>query len=53
METHKFNIRNTETTTREDWEKAFKQMAENGDDELLGKEEIQRPSEWDEEEWTW
>lgn len=40
-------------TVREGWESAFQQMAENSDDRLLDENEIQRPSEWDEEEWTW
>ena len=39
--------------TRKDWEEAFEKMAQQGDDRLLDQEEIERPSEWDETEWTW
>lgn len=34
---------------RHDWAKAFKKMAENGDDKLI---EIPN-SKWDEDEWEW
>lgn len=37
---------------REGWEDAFKMMAENGDDELILKDESLSPS-WDKEEWQW
>lgn len=37
------------THFRQDWEKAFKTMAQHGDDELLEFPENQ----WDEEEWEW
>lgn len=40
-------------TTRKDWEAAFEKMAEQGDDVLLDQEEIEKPSDWDEAEWTW
>lgn len=34
---------------RQDWDKAFKAMAQNGDDKLI---EIP-DSKWDEDEWEW
>jgi len=40
-------------TTRKDWEASFEKMAELGDDSLLDQEEIEKPSDWDEAEWTW
>ncbi len=40
-------------TTRKDWEAAFEKMAEQGDDVLLDQKEIEKPSNWDEAEWTW
>jgi len=40
-------------TIRKDWEASFEKMAEQGDDGLLDQEEIERPSDWDEAEWTW
>jgi antitoxin MazE len=40
-------------TTRKDWETSFEKMAEAGDDALLDQEEIEKPSGWDEAEWTW
>lgn len=40
-------------TTRKDWEESFKRMAEQDDDALLDQKEIEKPSEWDEAEWTW
>ena len=36
---------------REGWDSAFKNMGENGDDELLLAENISHS--WDEEEWKW
>lgn len=37
---------------REGWDKAFKMMGENGDDELLlGEKDISHS--WDEEDWQW
>lgn len=36
---------------REGWDSAFKNMGENGDDELLLAENISHS--WDEEEWEW
>ena len=40
-------------TIRKDWEASFEKMAELGDDSLLDQEEIEKPSDWDEAEWTW
>jgi len=37
---------------REGWDKAFKTMAENGDDELIISDKDISHS-WDEEEWQW
>lgn len=37
---------------REGWDKAFKMMAENGDDELIFSDKDISHS-WDEEEWQW
>jgi len=28
-------------------------MADQGDDDLLDQREIEKPSDWDETEWTW
>lgn len=39
--------------TRSGWDEAFEKMARQGDDRLLDQEEVERPSEWDETEWTW
>lgn len=39
--------------TRKGWDSAFKKMAEEQDDQLLDKEEVETPSKWDETEWTW
>jgi antitoxin MazE len=40
-------------TTRKNWEEAFEKMAEQDHDTLLDQKEIEKPSEWDEAEWTW
>jgi antitoxin MazE len=40
-------------TIRKDWEASFEKMAEQGDDTLLDQDEIEKPSDWDETEWTW
>ena len=40
-------------TIREDWDSSFKKMAEQSDDVLLDQKEIEKPSDWDETEWTW
>jgi antitoxin MazE len=34
---------------RNNWEKSFEAMAENGDDKVLEFD----PNQWDEEEWEW
>ncbi len=39
--------------TRKGWEEYFEKMAEQGDDALLDQKEIEKPSEWDEADWTW
>ena len=39
--------------TRKDWDQSFEKMAEKGDDQLLDKEEVECPGEWDLNEWTW
>ena len=39
--------------SRKNWDAAFDEMSKEGDDELLDREDIERPSEWDETEWTW
>jgi antitoxin MazE len=38
---------------RKDWDRSFKKMAEQGDDTLLDKDDIEHASEWDESDWTW
>ncbi|MEX0773206.1 MAG: AbrB/MazE/SpoVT family DNA-binding domain-containing protein [Balneolales bacterium] len=45
-------LRSTEEV-RKDWEQSFKKMAQQGDDKLLDQEEIEVPTQWDEDEWTW
>ncbi|CAN5233379.1 hypothetical protein BH23BAC3_BH23BAC3_06930 [soil metagenome] len=40
-------------TTRKNWEAAFEKMAEQEDDALMDQKEIEKPSDWDEAEWTW
>lgn len=51
-----FEVRNHELVIkslkrpRQDWERAFKAMAANGDDALL---DSSLSSKWDEEEWEW
>ena len=37
---------------RQDWEVAFRSMAEHGDDELLD-ENLLAQTRWDEDEWQW
>jgi antitoxin MazE len=37
---------------RQDWESAFRAMAERGDDELLDKGLLAQ-TQWDEDEWQW
>ena len=38
---------------RQGWEKAFRAMADNNDDELLDIGSSAPDSDWDESEWTW
>ena len=38
---------------RKNWDQAFREMAEEGDDQLLDKDVSEVASEWDETEWTW
>lgn len=35
------------------WKDSFKKMNLEKDDVLLDKEEIEKQSDWDDEEWTW
>lgn len=49
---HEIVLRSVETT-RKDWEASFQKMAEQGDDALLDQEELEKPSSWDDSEWTW
>lgn len=37
---------------RHDWERAFREMAERGDDSLLD-EDLAAQTRWDEDEWQW
>ena len=37
---------------RQDWESAFRLMAENGDDELLD-ENLTLQTQWDQADWQW
>ena len=37
---------------RKGWELSFEKMAEQDDDGLLDKEEVENPSDWDETDWT-
>jgi antitoxin MazE len=37
---------------RQDWESAFRAMAERGDDKLLDKDLLSQ-TQWDEDEWQW
>lgn len=40
------------TVPRQGWEEAFREMAEQGDDELLDGEVVEA-SQWDQQEWEW
>jgi len=44
-------IRSTKQT-RQDWESAFRAMAERGDDSLLDRNVLSQ-AQWDEDEWRW
>lgn len=39
--------------TRKGWDSAFEKMAEEDDDQLIEKKEVEAPSQWDKTEWTW
>lgn len=39
--------------TRKGWDSAFEKMAEENDDKLIDKDQVEKPSQWDESEWTW
>ncbi|MEW6194295.1 MAG: AbrB/MazE/SpoVT family DNA-binding domain-containing protein [Bacteroidota bacterium] len=41
------------STTRENWDTAFKKMAKKQDDILLDSEAVLNQSKWDKEEWEW
>jgi antitoxin MazE len=45
-------LRSSENT-RKGWDHAFNKMAQENDDQLLDKEEIEPQSQWDNVEWTW
>lgn len=38
---------------RKGWNEAFERMAREGDDQLLDREEVEQPSDWDETDWEW
>ena len=38
---------------RKGWNEAFERMAREGDDQLLDREEVEQPSDWDERDWEW
>lgn len=40
-------------SNRKDWNASFEKMAKRNDDTLLDQNEIEKPTEWDETEWTW
>jgi antitoxin MazE len=50
-EDNRIIIRSTKQP-RQDWERAFRAMAERGDDELLDKDALTQ-TQWDEDEWQW
>ncbi|MGH8770209.1 MAG: AbrB/MazE/SpoVT family DNA-binding domain-containing protein [Burkholderiales bacterium] len=37
---------------RQDWESAFRAMADSGEDEMLDKDLLAK-TQWDEDEWRW
>lgn len=51
VEKHQITIRPIQSV-RSGWDKAFKLMAQNGDDTLADDADIIAHS-WDEDEWTW
>jgi len=40
-------------SVRQGWEKAFRTMSENREDELLDEKALLSQSNWDAEEWEW
>ncbi|HVG31868.1 MAG TPA: AbrB/MazE/SpoVT family DNA-binding domain-containing protein [Pyrinomonadaceae bacterium] len=50
-EDNRIIIRSTKQP-RQDWESAFRAMAERGDDALLDKN-LPTQTQWDEDEWQW
>lgn len=50
-EDNRIIIRSTKQP-RQDWEQAFRAIAERGDDELLDKNLLTQ-TRWDEDEWQW
>lgn len=52
LEDNQIILRSPEQT-RKGWNNAFEKMAEKEDDQLLDQEETEKPTEWDETEWTW
>ncbi|MCH8875018.1 AbrB/MazE/SpoVT family DNA-binding domain-containing protein, partial [candidate division KSB1 bacterium] len=38
---------------RQGWEEAFQEMAKQGEDQLLDKEELPYQSSWDQDDWVW
>ena len=41
------------TKPRQGWEEAFQEMAIQGEDQLLDKEELPYQSSWDQDDWVW
>ncbi|WP_445665602.1 AbrB/MazE/SpoVT family DNA-binding domain-containing protein [Fodinibius sp. AD559] len=52
LKDNKIILRSAEQT-RKGWDNAFKKMAEENDDQLIDKEGVEAPSQWDKTEWTW
>lgn len=50
-EDNRIIIRSTKQP-RQDWERAFRAMAERGDDSLLDND-LRAQTRWDEDEWQW
>ena len=50
-EDNRIIIRSTKQP-RQDWERAFRAMAERGDDSLLDNKSLTQ-TRWDEDEWQW
>jgi antitoxin MazE len=38
---------------RQDWQRAFRALAERGDDKLLDRHSLHTQTHWDEDEWKW